>query len=331
MPNYFKLTMFTAILLLAAACSQDKGGSSGIPESSELVTNEAETYAPVTIENMNRTVTFTEPPRRAVGLLQQYTEMLVALGLEDRVVGNALISEGTPPELKEKLDNIPVLAERTPSQEVLLGADPDFVIGSAVSFTEGSVGTADKLESLGIKTYVPGEVYPTTMEIVYNDIMNIARIFGVTSKGDELVASMQQHIRDIQERIKDVERPLRVFYTTGDQDGAARTTGGDSIRSHLITLAGGENIFSDLTGGVVEVSWEEVVDRNPDVIVLAHRGENTPEGMLEFFYNKPVLQDIKAVQNQHFVAVPLASTTVGVRNPGAVEMMAKGFYPDRFE
>ena len=53
--------------------------------------------------------------------------------------------------------------------------------------------------------------------------------------------------------------------------------------------------------------------------------------MIEFINNRPALQDIKAVQNQHFVAVPLASTTVGMRTPGAVEMLAKGFYPKHFE
>jgi iron complex transport system substrate-binding protein len=302
-------------------------------ETEQQKTGESQQYEPVTVDNFGRTITFHEPPQRAVALLQQYAEVMLALELEDYLVGYSLVSEGTPPELEEKLNEIPILAERSPAKEIFLGVEPDFVIGSTVSFVESSIGTIGELEELSITPYVAGDgEKPETMDnMVYKEIKNFSRIFGVENLGDALIESMQSEINEITEQIGDVEEPLKVFYFLGEESGSARTTGGDTIRSHLIRLAGGENIFSDLTGSVIDVSWEEVIERNPDVIVLAHRGERTPESMREFILNNSSLQDIHAVQNEHFVSVPLASTTAGVRAPSAVETLVKGFYPERFE
>ena len=89
----------------------------------------AASAAPVTIENCGVTTTYAQAPRRAVTLNQHATEVMLSLGLADRMVGTAYMDDTILPELAEAYAGVPVIAEEYPSKEVLLAAQPDFVFG----------------------------------------------------------------------------------------------------------------------------------------------------------------------------------------------------------
>lgn len=288
---------------------------------------------PVTIENAGRDLTFDEAPERAVALYQQEAELMAALGLEDKLVGYSVVSDNTPEEYAEKLEGVPVLGENSyPSQEVLLEADPDFVIGSERTFMDNGVGTVEDLDKLGISAYVTESEKPETIEnMVYKEIEEISSIFGIESRGKELIQSMQAEIDDIVDQVGDVDEPVKVFYMSSAEAGSVQTTGGASLDNHLIELAGGENIFKDEDEYLFEVSWEEVIDRDPDVILTSYCCGTEPEDLEEVVKDNSSLTDVTAVKDNNFIAAEVEDTTGNVRVTRGLKTLAEGFYPDEFK
>lgn len=330
------ILMMSAVIITSCNSTSNNGektSSNNKPDETENTgDNDTEGSFPVTVENVERALTFEAAPKRTVALLQQDAELMLALGLEEELVGYSLVSEGTPAEYEEKLAAIPVLAENIPSKEVILETDPDFVIGTEVDFSENGVGTIDELANLGITSYMTKFESPETVENqVYKEIEDLALIFGVEERGKELIQSMQKEMDTIIEKVGKVDEPLKVFYMNGGEAGSAETTGGDSLQSSLIEQAGGENIFSDLKGYRVEVSWEEVIERDPDIIVLSYCCGTGPDTQKDIITSNSALEDIKAVQNERYVAVEVEDLVGTVRIPRGLETLTKGFYPERFE
>jgi iron complex transport system substrate-binding protein len=99
----------------------------------------------------------------------------------------------------------------------------------------------------------------------------------------------------------------------------------------LISMVGGKNIFDDIQQGWTDVSWEEVINRNPEVIVIVDYGDKTVEQKRDLLLAKKELSDISAIKNKRFIILPLSAAAEGIRAPYALEMLAKGFYPDKFK
>ena len=99
----------------------------------------------------------------------------------------------------------------------------------------------------------------------------------------------------------------------------------------IIEAVGAENIFSDIPGTWANATWEEVVARNPQVVVVADAEWSTAQEKIDLLRNNPAYSSIDAVQNQRFVSIPFGATTLGIRNVEAVITLANALYPDKFE
>lgn len=93
----------------------------------------------------------------------------------------------------------------------------------------------------------------------------------------------------------------------------------------LIEAAGGVNIMDDFEKSWATVTWEEVVERNPEVIMIVNYGEVTAEQKREFMMSNPAFADIDAVKNDRFVVLEYVEATPGPRNIGAVKTLAAAF------
>lgn len=286
----------------------------------------------VKVKNLGRSLAFEKAPERAVALNQHTTEMMLALGLEDSMVGTAYLDDQVLPELQEGYKQVPVLSDQYPSQEVFLSVEPDFAYaGWKSAFREDHVGTMKELKSFGIHAYLhqASNVTNPTVEDVFQDISNIGRIFRVESKADDLIHSMKKEMKQTQSKVGEVDQPIRVFvYDSGE---TAPFTAGGNFLSHLITLAGGENIFSDIEKNWTEVNWEAVVDRNPEMIVIMDYGDVTVSQKRNILLNHPALADVDAIKNERFVVLPLSAGAPGIRAPDTLETLAKHFYPEKFK
>lgn len=303
------------------------------PVSAEQVVTAAASGFPLTIENCGLTQTYAAPPQRAVTMNQHVTEVMLALGLQDRMVGTAYLDDAILPEFQAAYEAIPVLSDQYPSLEALLAAQPDFVYGGFRSaFSEDSGRTREKLAASGANTFLSTEYCtdgPVTMETVYDDIRNIGAIFGVPERAEELIRKMQAQIEAVKAKIPSGLAPRVFVYDSGEN--APFTAGGNGIANNIITLVGGENIFADLPRRFGEMSWEEVVARNPEVILIFDYGDTTAEQKRAFLLANPALANVSAITNQRFAVLPLSSVVAGVRNPAAVEQVARALFPEAFK
>jgi iron complex transport system substrate-binding protein len=308
------------------------GPEAKIPEKATPAQQPSGASQPVILENNGRTITYEEAPQRAVTLNQHVTEVMLALGLEDKMVGTAYLDDAILPEWQDAYEKIPVLSDKYPNKEVLLAAEPDFVYaGWKSGFGEEGVGSMEELEQAGIKPYLhmSSNMTAPKMADVYADIANIGRIFRVEERADALITRMKREMEETIARLGEVEKPLRVFVYDSGTDKPF--TAANNYMTTLIRLAGGKNVFDDVEKGWAAVSWEEVIDRKPDVIVIVDYGETSAEQKRRTLLEKDELAGIPAIVNQRFVVLPLSAAAEGVRAPMALRMLAEGFYPERFQ
>lgn len=322
---------------LAEAFYPEKFGTSDTSDVSNVTDPASATNYPLTIENCGITVTYEQAPARIVSMNDDSTLILLALGLQDKIAGiGYATSRAIPSEYEAAYNDLNVLAEGAyPALEEIFAVEPDFIYASLRSaFEDEGAGDRESLHELDIHTYLGTEYCQedneVTIDTIYTDIRNLGRILDVSEQADDLVASMQGDIADVQQRIESVETPLRVFFYDSGED-TPFTAGGSGMAGEIIELAGGENIFEDIADEYGETNWELVVERDPEFVVIADYGSTTAEEKRDFLLNYAPLQDVTAIQEERFVVVPLRHVIAGLNNPKAVRTLAEAFYPDRFE
>uniref|UniRef100_UPI0035B27851 ABC transporter substrate-binding protein n=1 Tax=Tabrizicola sp. TaxID=2005166 RepID=UPI0035B27851 len=272
---------------------------------------------PVTVQSCNREVTFDAPPAKAIANDVNLVEMMLALGLRDRMVGYTGVSgwKTLDEELRAGIAELPELSAQYPTREVLLGAEPDFFFaGWNYGMKVGGEVTPETLEPLGIKTYeltesciFVGPKARSTMQDMYNDLLNLGRIFGVEDRAKDLVAGYEAKLADLTAGI-DRTNPLRVFvYDSGEE--TPFTAGAYAIPTALIEAAGGRNIMDDLDKSWATVAWEPVVERNPEVIVIVNYGDVTAEQKIAFLEANPAFANVDAVKNDRYVVLEYVEAT----------------------
>ncbi|NTV64221.1 MAG: ABC transporter substrate-binding protein, partial [Oscillochloris sp.] len=297
---------------------------------------------PLTIENCGVTQTYTAPPERAVSLNQQSTELMLALGLANRMVGTAYLDDAIFEPLAADYARVPVLAEKYPSLEVLLAADPDFVYaGYSSAFDDISQGSRALLREQGINTYIQpsscksegaqaDNVQRSAAGVadIYAEIRQLGQIFGVPERAEQLIASIETELNTVATALADVTAKPQIFYFAYGDD-PPDTRGQFGLMTTLIDLAGGQNIFDDLAEDWTTVSWEEVISRDAEVIVIDNFGLEASKRQTYMLEN-PKLSSITAVRNQRFVIVPYSATIGGTRIGTTVRQLAEGFHPEAF-
>lgn len=289
--------------------------------------------AQTTIQSCNREVTFDAPPQRAVSNDVNLTEMMLVLGLADRMVGYTGISgwKTLDKEMRAGVDELPELSAKYPGKEVLVGAEADFFFaGWNYGMKVGGEVTPETLAPFGIKVYELTESCTHIMdkdkasiEDMYDDLLNLGRIFDVEDKAAELVEGYRAELATFTEGL-DAEQPLRVFVYDSGED-TPFTAGRYAMPTALIEAAGGRNIMDDFEKSWATVTWEEVVERNPEVVVIVNYGEVSAEQKRDFMMTNPAFADIDAVKNDRFVTLEYVEATPGPRNIAAIKTLANAF------
>ncbi|MFF9690034.1 ABC transporter substrate-binding protein [Streptomyces sp. NPDC014623] len=315
-----------AAVLLTAAC-----GSSGETQRNHKASGAPHQGFPVTIDNCGVRTTYDAPPRRVVTIHQHPAELMLALGLKNRMVGTAFPDSVVLPELRKDFEAVPELAEREPSFETVLDAEPDLVYGGYGSAFDEKEGRSRKaFTDAGIDTYLNREYCgkkQVTMRDTYDEIRTIGKIFGVSDRAEKLVSTLRDEVDEAASAVESEPEVTVFVYDSGDK--TAFTAGGKSLGTELIRLAGGRNVFADLDGVFGDVSWEQVVDRKPEVIAIYdYAGAGSVEQKKKFLLAQSALADVPAVKNERFVVLPLTATLVGIRSAYAVGDLAGGLHPD---
>ncbi|OBB11304.1 hypothetical protein A5761_25190 [Mycolicibacterium setense] len=287
---------------------------------------------PVTVDNCGVSTTYDRPPTRAVALNQHAIETLLALGLQDSMVGTSYLDDRILPEYQAAYDRVPVLADEYPSYESLLAVEPDFVYGGWESaFDEKEGRGRERLTGAGVHTYLNIEdcrSEPVTMSTVDDELRNLGTIFGISDRAGAQIEKLHRELAQSEAKVRGA-RPMRVaVYDSGE--ATVFTSGGKGIGNRMIEAAGGVNVFADVPKVWGDVSFEQFAERAPEVILIYDYGDQPVADKKRFLTEHPLLQHVPAIEQQRFAVLPLSSVVVGVRVGRAVDALARQLHPDRF-
>ena len=291
--------------------------------------------AEVTVQSCNRSVTFEKPPERAISNDVNLTEMMLVLGLADRMVGYTGISgwKTLDAKMRSGVKALPELSAKYPSKEVLVGADADFFFaGWNYGMKVGGEVTPETLAPFGIKVYELNESCAHVMQKekanindMYTDLSNLGEIFNVEDRAKKLIGGYKSELKDLTKSLTKSEKPLRVFVYDSGED-VPFTAGRYAMPTALIEAAGGKNIMDDFEKSWGTVTWEEVVERNPEIIVIINYGNVTAEEKRDFMISNPAFSGLDAVKNNKFVTLEYVEATPGPRNVKAIKTLAQSFW-----
>ena len=287
----------------------------------------------VSVDSCNRTVTFDSPPQRAISNDVNLTEMMLVLGLSDKMVGYTGISgwKTLDEEMRLGVKQLPELSPKYPTKEVLVGADADFFFaGWNYGMKVGGEVTPETLKPFGINVYELTESCihimtkkKVSMDDMYNDLLNLGLIFQIENRAKKLVDAYRSDLKKFTQKLESIPAKKVFVYDSGED--TPFTAGRYAMPTALIEAAGGINIMDDFQKSWGTVTWEEVIDRNPEVVVIVNYGKVTAEQKRKFMMSNPAFANIDAVKNDRFVTLEYVEATPGPRNIKAIKKLAKAF------
>lgn len=325
-----------ALALALAACSSGTtdpaapgDAAPSDPASSDPAGAAATTY-PLTLDDCGFEVTFDAAPERVVTIKSSTTEMLLALGLGDRIVASAFSDGPVPDALADAAAAVPAVAEplsdQVPGAEAVLATEPDLVYaGWESNLTADGAGDRDTLARLGVATYVspaackaPGYMPdPLTFDDVFAEIGEVGEIFDAQQAAADLVAAQRATLDGV---TPDDRGLTALWYSSGDD--IPYVGAGIGAPQMILDAVGLENVAGDVEDTWTSYAWEEAVAADPDVLVLVDAAWNTADAKIERLEQNPATAEMTAVREGRYLVVPFPATEAGVRTVDAVVDLA---------
>ncbi len=298
----------------------------------------AQTY-PVTVDNCFAKERFDGAPRRALVNDANMVQTVIDLGLADRFVGVSGIGGVErrligPPAVIAGLHQF---VARAPTLEAVLAQNPDFVFaGWNYGFSAARGLTPASLAAFGVATYTlrescirVGRREPIGMDTLYADLRSLGAIFGVTARTDAVVAGFRARVAAVEARVRGTDRPRVMYCSDCDTNGPPLSVGREGMTALITRLAGGANIFDDIPDSYVRVSWEEVVKRDPQWILVSDH-DIPAEAIIAHLTSAPELAHVEAIRERHFIRLSYAEQTPSTRSVDGLERIARALHPERF-
>lgn len=255
-------------------------------------------------------------PEKAVLFSHFATEMLLALGLGDKIVVGT--TEGKIyPTFQKDFDKIPkkILGHHalyTKEEFLLSGAD--FVSGWDDAIRAETTGTPQELVEKGIYPFVARSIRDfETLDTVYEDFYTLGKIFNVQKKAEEVVNGMKNKLAEAERSLKRTMGEKQKVLVFSEIENGLYVSGG--LTTDLINRAGGKNIYEELGADHEMVSFESLVHRNPDIIIIVNMAEDMGYEMKKkILKGHPALQNLPAVKSDNIHSIALEEISPGVRN-----------------
>lgn len=319
LPVALSKPLIAAVALCASLTLAGCAGVQGEPPASTSTPDIAEVF-----DNCGVLVPVVAPPERVVTIKSTSTEMLLALGLGDRIVGTAYQDGPVPEKWASAASDLPVLADKVPSQEVVLNVSPDFVYaGWESNFSADGAGKRSNLASLGIRTYVSpaackeAAYKPTSLSFdeINHEIGEIAELFDADDRA--LLAEQSATLNSIH---KDSRGLTALWFSSGSD--IPYVGAGAGAPQLILDTIGVRNIAGDVNDTWASYNWESVVAANPDMIVLVDASWSTTEKKIGVLEGNPATAKLDAVKNHRYLIVPFAASEAGVRTVDAAADLA---------
>ncbi|MCL5257606.1 MAG: cobalamin-binding protein [Chloroflexi bacterium] len=276
---------------------------------------------PMTItDDAGRSVTFKTAPKAVVSLAPSNTEIVYALGQDSKLVGVSELDD-YPPQVANKKK---IGGGFQPNLEEIMALNPDLVltIGEYPDLTT-------QLESKGLTVLVLG---PKDLDGIYNDIEMVGKVLGAEDAATKLTADMRTRADAVEAKVKDAPKPKVFFEVDATDPTKPFTAGPGSFIDILIQAAGGENIAGKAATQWPQLSSEEIVAANPDIIVLGDASVPTNPQSPDTVAARAGWADIKAVKDKAVYGIDTNIVSrPGPRIVDGLEAVAKLLHPDLFK
>ncbi|MCO8269284.1 ABC transporter substrate-binding protein [Actinoplanes sp. TRM 88003] len=287
-----KIAVLSAVLLVAAGCGAADDGAAA----------DAGSGYPLTVKNCGVDVTFDKAPERTVLLKSAAVPYLQDLGVLDRVTARA---GQYPKEYYDEatlaaLDKIPLLTDKTDtsghlqiSKEVVISQQPDLVFGEVDNLSRDTLAAVD-IPLLEEPAMCPDNTTAPTFDDIYAQLTSYGKVFDRPNEAATAVKALQERMAKI--NAPKSGRTAAVLYPTVG-GGVTYAYGSASMADPQLKAAGFENVFGESKERVFEVTLEELLGRNPDVLILLY-GDGDPAKVEQAVTSLPGAEKLKAVQNK---------------------------------
>lgn len=323
MGNALRLLPFLACAVLVLALSMRDGRGT---QAAEPIT-EGITYT--TADSEGRPTEFTLPhtPERVLVSYPGATELLIDLGLSDRIIGTVAPYGAEPPTYRDAYAALPILsAPYVPSREEVVALRPDLIIGWSHHFTPEALGDVYAYFDRGVGAYiVPATVrkgHPTLEETVYPFITDMGHIFGVEERAKDYTAGLEARVAAVEQRTKARGRRFSVMILQAHGTSLYSMYGSAYIIDDIARKAGADNIVDRQ---MRSVGPERVLGFAPDVIIYVNPKDISEEEARAELRSDPNLQNMKAVRENRIIVVNFSDVNNGNgRCITALEDIAEG-------
>lgn len=310
--SLFLWVALAAALAASAACEQQPAraarGDSRRGDSSGSASVQSAAVPFTMVDDFGDTLALRATPRRIVSLNPATTELFFALGAGDRLVGRTQF-DNYPPAARA----VPNLGNAMqPSVEAVLGARPDLVLLYASNMNRDA---ATRLHAAGVPTLT---LRGDRIADFRRTVMILGRILGDTVTASVVVDSVSRTLATVRAATASLPRPT-TFWKAWDSPVIA--IGGGSFLTDLVEIAGGRNIYGDDPRPSLDVTIEDVVRRDPDVVIA---GPESSERMRA----QPAWRALRAVRDGHIVVFDtMLVGRPGVRLGEAAVSIARLLHP----
>ena len=312
-----RTVMLSAVLFIATGllvtCTPNAGEEATVPHVEKAV------FPLEVIDQAGRTVRVEKLPEKIVSLAPSNTEILYALGLEDRLVG--VTEYCNYPEAAQQKPKIGGYS--TVDVEKVVAIQPDLILATNIHKDE----IIPRLERLNFTVLL---IAPQSVSEVLDSINLVGLVAGKTEEASHLTGEMEERIRAVTDKTSALpgEQRPRVFYVLWYDP--ISTVGAGTRINDLIVKAGGSNIAGDLPG-YPDMSLEVVISKNPQVII-ADVGHGTNEELnYQYALTEERFKDIDARRNSRVYKIN--SDLVSRPSPRIIEgleALAKFIHPELF-
>jgi probable iron ABC transporter, substrate-binding protein len=308
---------------------------------------DAHTQYPLTLENCGQKITYTHAPERAVALGQNSAEILLLLGLQDRMVASAFWPSKVMPQLAKANEKVKLLTVEFPRFESVLAEDPDFVASALPSLIgpNSKVAKREDFDKMGVPTYLsPGtcladggskDPYGSrnqlwSPELTYREIDELSRIFDVPARGQALIADLKARVkkaRQTAEKAGVTGKSYLFWFSSPSPSADAYVAGKNGASGYIASVLGGRNAVQNETEWPT-MNWESLIATQPDVVVVATLDRNRweldrPEAKIKFLTTDTATREMPAVKNGAMVVMDGSAMNPSVRTIYGAEQVAE--------
>ncbi|NMC12233.1 MAG: cobalamin-binding protein [Chloroflexi bacterium] len=311
------------LVLLLSGCIQNRivSNDPGLGDVSAQSSIQLNRSKIVIVDGLNREITLQKPASRVISLAPSNTEILFAINAGSQVIGRDTLSD-YPEEVKK----LPEIGGNYGEFDIerIVSLQPDLVLATSLNPQE----LVKKLEDLDITVvYIQN---PIDLEGMFENILTVAKLTGHTQDAELLVTKLNGRVEEIKNKISNIQTRPVVFYEVDGTDASAPwTSGKGTFIDTLITMAGGENLGARLNVEWAQISIEEIISQDPDLILI---GDAVWGGVtVDAVKSRPGWDTLSAVKNNrvyefddNIVSRP------GPRLIDGLESLAKLLHPELF-